>query len=569
MSAIVSRWIAFCFPLFREGCKIKALRNKTNTYIKTPVRGEEPVFVVTGRREDVDAARREIISAAEHFTHIRASRTSGSSRHPGNGSSNGSGQLGHGTPQADGALSSSATPVNVTSRRRTPSPGNGDSRHKGHSYHLPAVAVGAGQVVIGVRVPMSMVGLVVGPKGATVKRIQQDTGTYIVTPGRQKDPVFEVIGSPASVERARRQIEAYLETRIGPSSSSSSSATASPGTSCVTKGVQSLPIAMGADWFDAAAAIDKCPPASPLDSHFASASCRQMYVDPVHLKERFLQQRHHQQQQLDDSRSAPYGGDWLAEGADVLRAFQHDVTTATSLPLQTSSPALNGRNAEHLLSHTAPPLDDRLDTEGLLSWFYDRIRLNVLENSASPTDVNRPYTTQPQQLQSSRRHPLYGSHWPSISGTDCPPATTLTEQFAGNDDNGDVEDYDVARQQDVDPFSSWNFISAAAGLLPHDDESRIRRQTLKNCGGSSSSNDDDDSERSPTGVVSSSLWLTATDFDVVGSTARLLFAASGGPTSSKTTAQSILIGGADRCAGFYAGGGANGSLGVVGGGKWQ
>lgn len=59
------------------GCKIKALRAKTNTYIKTPVRGEEPVFVVTGRKEDVAAAKREILSAAEHFSQIRASRRSG------------------------------------------------------------------------------------------------------------------------------------------------------------------------------------------------------------------------------------------------------------------------------------------------------------------------------------------------------------------------------------------------------------------------------------------------------------------------------------------------------------
>lgn len=56
------------------GCKIKALRAKTNTYIKTPVRGEEPVFVVTGRKEDVALAKREIMSAAEHFSQIRASR---------------------------------------------------------------------------------------------------------------------------------------------------------------------------------------------------------------------------------------------------------------------------------------------------------------------------------------------------------------------------------------------------------------------------------------------------------------------------------------------------------------
>ena len=58
-----------------SGCKIKALRAKTNTYIKTPVRGEEPVFVVTGRKEDVALAKREILSAADHFSQIRASRT--------------------------------------------------------------------------------------------------------------------------------------------------------------------------------------------------------------------------------------------------------------------------------------------------------------------------------------------------------------------------------------------------------------------------------------------------------------------------------------------------------------
>lgn len=67
-----------CFYWFSSshfsGCKIKALRAKTNTYIKTPVRGEEPVFVVTGRKEDVAKAKREILSAAEHFSLIRASR---------------------------------------------------------------------------------------------------------------------------------------------------------------------------------------------------------------------------------------------------------------------------------------------------------------------------------------------------------------------------------------------------------------------------------------------------------------------------------------------------------------
>ncbi|XP_051953160.1 RNA-binding E3 ubiquitin-protein ligase MEX3C-like [Xyrauchen texanus] len=145
----------------RQGCKIKALRAKTNTYIKTPVRGEEPVFVVTGRKEDVVLAKREILSAAEHFSLIRASRN-----------------------------------------KLSPTPGLSSipSSHPG-------------QTTIQVRVPYRMVGLVVGPKGATIKRIQQQTHTYIVTPSRDKEPVFEVSGMPENVDRAREEIEAHIALR--------------------------------------------------------------------------------------------------------------------------------------------------------------------------------------------------------------------------------------------------------------------------------------------------------------------------------------------------------------------
>ncbi|NWH95776.1 MEX3A protein, partial [Pycnonotus jocosus] len=143
-----------------QGCKIKALRAKTNTYIKTPVRGEEPVFMVTGRREDVAMARREIISAAEHFSMIRASRN-----------------------KAGTTFGSAPT--------------------------LP------GQVTIRVRVPYRVVGLVVGPKGATIKRIQQQTNTYIITPSRDRDPVFEITGAPGNVERAREEIETHIAVRTG------------------------------------------------------------------------------------------------------------------------------------------------------------------------------------------------------------------------------------------------------------------------------------------------------------------------------------------------------------------
>ncbi|NWH75359.1 MEX3C ligase, partial [Piaya cayana] len=147
----------------RQGCKIKALRAKTNTYIKTPVRGEEPIFVVTGRKEDVAMAKREILSAAEHFSMIRAARNK-------NG------------PVLGGTAG-------------TPS--------------LP------GQTTVQVRVPYRMVGLVVGPKGATIKRIQQQTHTYIVTPNRDKEPVFEVTGMPENVDRAREEIEMHIAIRTG------------------------------------------------------------------------------------------------------------------------------------------------------------------------------------------------------------------------------------------------------------------------------------------------------------------------------------------------------------------
>ncbi|KAG9355263.1 hypothetical protein JZ751_000101, partial [Albula glossodonta] len=146
----------------RQGCKIKALRAKTNTYIKTPVRGEEPVFLITGRKEDVALARREIISAAEHFSMLRASR-------------NKLGAAFNGSPPAP----------------------------------LP------GQTTIQVRVPYRVVGLVVGPKGSTIKRIQQQTCTYIVTPSRDRDPVFEITGSPGNAERAREEIESHIAFRTG------------------------------------------------------------------------------------------------------------------------------------------------------------------------------------------------------------------------------------------------------------------------------------------------------------------------------------------------------------------
>lgn len=155
---------------FSSGCKIKALRAKTGTYIKTPVRGEEPSFVVTGKATDVAHAKREILSAAEHFTNIRATR------------------------QRNGVSSSSAP---------GPRPGEGGGNRP----------VGNDVTSISVKVPYSVVGLIVGPRGATIKKIQAMTNTYIVTPSRERDPVFEIQGSMENVEKARIEIASYINQR--------------------------------------------------------------------------------------------------------------------------------------------------------------------------------------------------------------------------------------------------------------------------------------------------------------------------------------------------------------------
>jgi len=166
----------------RQGCKIKALRAKTNTYIKTPVRGDEPVFIITGRKEDVQIAKKEILSAAEHFSQIRAARKQQNS-----------------TSSSSNSSTSSGSNTNL---------------------HINNLILPSQQTTIQVRVPYRVVGLVVGPKGATIKRIQQTTNTYIITPGRDKEPVFEIAGLPENVEAARIEIESHIAARTGQTSSS-------------------------------------------------------------------------------------------------------------------------------------------------------------------------------------------------------------------------------------------------------------------------------------------------------------------------------------------------------------
>lgn len=241
----------------RQGCKIKALRAKTNTYIKTPIRGEAPMFVITGRKEDVQTAKREIQLAADHFSQIRARRGSSSSSGGGGGNGypnqsdssnsisviqgelvspssstkiNENASLVEVNPNPNGSSSSSSglsSPINkensnkivASHRSNSASPTNADpiaaspkeltlTQRNLNQTAQPNLL--PGQIVKKVEVPYQVVGLVVGPKGSTIKRIQQNTNTYIVTPSRDCMPVFEIQGMPDNVEAAKIEIENYI-----------------------------------------------------------------------------------------------------------------------------------------------------------------------------------------------------------------------------------------------------------------------------------------------------------------------------------------------------------------------
>ena len=116
------------------------------------------MFTISGYPEDVERAKRRIEEAAEHFTKIRQGRENNS-------------QI---TPQ-----------------------------------------LGPNAVVRHVRVPLKYVGLVVGPKGHNIKRIQSETDTCIMTPARDKEPIFEIRGAPEKVAEAENKLQIYIAMRTG------------------------------------------------------------------------------------------------------------------------------------------------------------------------------------------------------------------------------------------------------------------------------------------------------------------------------------------------------------------
>ncbi|OAF65211.1 hypothetical protein A3Q56_07047 [Intoshia linei] len=184
------------------GSKIKSLRAKTNTYIKTPIRGDDPIFVVTGRKDDVKYACKEIQSAASHFTKIRANN-------------------GDVSRNADSENFSVLYKKNITSSAFSEPALNNlkdiyiklkDSDHSKDYFKNSYIdkTKNCESISVKLRIPYRIVGLIVGPKGATIKRIQQKTQTFIVTPSPEREPVFELTGSKLNIKSAFDEIKEYV-----------------------------------------------------------------------------------------------------------------------------------------------------------------------------------------------------------------------------------------------------------------------------------------------------------------------------------------------------------------------
>lgn len=147
--------------LGKKGCKIRALRETTNTIIRSPLPKEEPVFVIKGKKDGVSAAVKAIKSGSEFYTALDAKK--------------------------DEYFSSDA------------------ATYKGES------------VVVKLTIPEPYVGLVVGIKGCTIKEIEKATNTYIKSPNFDSQSIFTITGAPRYCEKAMNFISRYLDLRgVGP-----------------------------------------------------------------------------------------------------------------------------------------------------------------------------------------------------------------------------------------------------------------------------------------------------------------------------------------------------------------
>lgn len=147
--------------LGKNGSKIRALRNSTNTYIRSPLPTECPVFTVKGKKQDVFEAVNFLISASNYFTSLENEK-----------------QIAH-----NEAILSSQGEV----------------------------------IVVKFSIPINYIGLVVGMKGATIKTIEKQSKTFIQSPIADLESIFVITGSSKNCEKAMSFISRYLCLRgVGP-----------------------------------------------------------------------------------------------------------------------------------------------------------------------------------------------------------------------------------------------------------------------------------------------------------------------------------------------------------------
>ncbi|KFD58245.1 hypothetical protein M514_01008 [Trichuris suis] len=86
-------------------------------------------------------------------------------------------------------------------------------QEKNGKRYIEQMALPYGYIMERIHIPYNLVGLVVGLKGANIKRIQKDAQAFIVTPSKDREPIFVLIGQPLNVKKARRMIELHIERR--------------------------------------------------------------------------------------------------------------------------------------------------------------------------------------------------------------------------------------------------------------------------------------------------------------------------------------------------------------------
>ncbi|OTF79186.1 KH domain containing protein [Euroglyphus maynei] len=132
----------------KQGSKIRQIRQETCTFIQTPVNGEEPIFVISGDKDNVEIAKNKLEEAAAEFD------------------------------------------FNIFVEACTYKDGN---RIRNNLF-----------------LPARYIGLVVGKKGSIIKRIMESSDTTIVTPKVNTLNGFKIHGTPEKIRLAINMIKEHI-----------------------------------------------------------------------------------------------------------------------------------------------------------------------------------------------------------------------------------------------------------------------------------------------------------------------------------------------------------------------